>query len=205
METGYSYQQQIKRSKLGSIKKRVLSSKAGVVFVSLVVVVALGLLVTKIFRAKSTSEVASANATAFVKKSQEVHKELTFPIRDTNDKELSRIKFSIEKVETASEIIVKGQKATAVPGRMFLLVNLKIVSDFNKSVAINTRDYVRLSVNGKDDELLAPDIHNDPVEVQAISTKYTRVGFPVNTSDSRFVLQIGEIKADKEKIELDLK
>lgn len=146
-----------------------------------------------------TSEVA-----AFSTQTQDVNREFSFPIKESEDVEVSRIKIVAEKIETLDEIVVKGQKAKAVSGRMFFIVYLKIVNDFNKSVEINTRDYFRLAIEGRDSELLAPDIHNDPVEVQAISTKYTRIGFPVNTSDKSFTLQVGEINGDKEKIEIKL-
>jgi hypothetical protein len=59
-------------------------------------------------------------------------------------------------------------------------------------------------VNGNTSELLAPDIHNDPVEVQAISTKPTRVGFPINDTDKKLTLFIGEINGQKDKVELGL-
>ena len=134
-----------------------------------------------------------------VQKHQDINKEFTFPV-DTNTK----MKFVVENAELDNQIVIKGQEASAVPGRTFLIISLKITNDFNQSIQINTRDYVRLTVNKNENELLAPDIHNDPVEVQAISTKYTRVGFPVNTSDHDFVLQIGEIKGDKQKISLNL-
>ena len=60
-------------------------------------------------------------------------------------------------------------------------------------------------MNANENELLAPDTHNDPVEIQAISTKFTRVGFIINDSDKDLVLHVGEIQGDKEKIELDLR
>ena len=68
---------------------------------------------------------------------------------------------------------------------------------------MNTRDYVRLTVNNGS-EWLAPDIHNDPVEIQAISTKYTRIGFPISDTDKKLKLQIGEINGDKEIVDLKL-
>jgi hypothetical protein len=129
-------------------------------------------------------------------------KQFEFPLTDSKGKEISKIKYLIENAELRDEIIVKGQRATSVKGRTFLIVTLKITNDYEQTVNINSKNYMRLSVNGKD-ELLAPDIHNDPVEVQAISTKYTRVGFPINTSDTNLVLQIGEINGEKEKIELN--
>lgn len=170
---------------------------AGIVIFLIVIIFS----ASKLFR--KTTPVQSQIATA--QKSQDLNKEFTFPIKSSTDEEMSRIKFVIQKAEENSEIVIKGQKATAVTGRTFLIVELKITNSIDKSIQINTRDYVRLIVNGDEKGMLAPDIHNDPVEVQAISTKYTRVGFPVNTTDRDFTLQIGEIKGNKEKIKLDIK
>ena len=83
-----------------------------------------------------------------------------------------------------------------------MIINLKIVNTLKQGINVNAKDYMRLTVNGNNNELLAPDIHNDPVEVQAISTKYTRVGFAINESDKNYVLRIGEIDGGKESIKL---
>jgi hypothetical protein len=138
------------------------------------------------------------------RKSLLIDRELIFPLRNGNGEEVSNIKYTIEKAELRDEIIVKGQKATAIKGRTFLILTLKIRNEYESAIEIDTRDYVRISINGNRDEWLAPDIHNDPVEVQAISTKYTRLGFPINDSDRNFVLSIGEIDGEKTEIELDL-
>lgn len=144
-------------------------------------------------------EVAGATA------SKEINKEFTFPLRNGNGEEVSRLKYTIENAELRNEIVVQGQRATAVRGREFLVFTLKITNEFDQAIEIDTRDYVRLSVNENEEEWLAPDIHNDPVEVQAISTKYTRVGFPINDTDRDLVLRVGEIDGDKEKIALELR
>lgn len=138
------------------------------------------------------------------KASQELNKEFLFPLKDAKGKEISKLKYSIQKAELRDEIIIKGQKATAVKGRTFLVLNLKITNDYNKSIQISARDYLRLSVNNSS-EKLAPDIHNDPVEIQAISTKFTRLGFPINDTDKNLTLQVGEIDGKKELIKLNLK
>lgn len=138
------------------------------------------------------------------KASQELNKEFLFPLKDAKGKEISKLKYSIQKAELRDEIIIKGQKATAVQGRTFLILNLKITNDYNKSIQINARDYIRLIVNNSS-EKLAPDIHNDPVEIQAISTKFTRLGFPINDTDTNLTLQVGEIDGQKELIKLNLK
>lgn len=133
-----------------------------------------------------------------------IAREFTFPL--TNDqKNPKQFTFYIDRAELRDEIVIKGQKATAVKGRDFLLVTIKITNDHNQAFKINTKDFVRLSVNGNTAEWLAPDIHNDPVEVQAISTKLTRVGFPVNENVTDFALQVGEITGNKEVITLNLK
>lgn len=138
------------------------------------------------------------------KATKKLNKDFAFPLRDEKGDEVSKIKYVIESAELRDEIIVKGQRATALEGRDFLVINLKITNDFKKSVALNTRDYIRLSANSNDKELLAPEIHNDPVEIQAQSTKYTRLAFAINESDKNLKLRIGEI--DKEnKTVVDLK
>lgn len=133
-----------------------------------------------------------------------LNKEFSFPLKDAKGKELSRIKLTIEQAELRDEIIVKGRRAVAIKGRTFLILNVKIVNDYEKPIDINVKDYVRLAVNNNDQELLAADIHNDPVTTQAISTKYTRLGFPINDTDTNLTLYIGEIKGNKETVSLNL-
>ncbi|MEK7550731.1 MAG: hypothetical protein AAB535_03020 [Patescibacteria group bacterium] len=144
----------------------------------------------------SKIQVKSAKAT------QELNKEFSFPLKNDKGEEVSKIKFVVENTELRDEIIVKGQRATSVAGRTFLILNLKVSNEHNQAIEISTRDYVRLLKNGNTNELLAPDIHNDPVEIQAISTKFTRVGFAINDSDRNLVLRIGEIKGEKQEIEI---
>lgn len=133
----------------------------------------------------------------------DLNKEFAFPLKNSEGEEVSSFKYEIVSAELRDEIIVQGQKATAVKGRKFMIVNLKLSNSFDKSIEVNTRDYIRLSVNENQDEWLAPDIHNDPVEIQAISTKNTRVGFPINESDTKLVLQIGEINGEKQKVDIN--
>ena len=135
---------------------------------------------------------------------QIIGREFEFPLTSGEGEELGKFRFVIDKAEINDEIIVKGQKATAVDGRVFLLITLKISNDYEQAIELNTRDYIRLAVNGDNEELLAPDIHNDPVEIQAISTKYTRVGFPINDTDKDLVLYVGEINGEKQFIDLEL-
>lgn len=127
-----------------------------------------------------------------------------FPIRDNKGVEVSKIRYEITSIELYDSIIYKGQRARAVEGRAFLILNLKLLNQYTQEIAINSRDYIRLSVNKKD-EKIAPDIHNDPVKVQAISTKYTRIGFPINESDKNNLnLYVGEINGEKQAIDVSL-
>ncbi len=135
---------------------------------------------------------------------QTLNKTFAFPLKDQTGKEVSKLVYSVESVELRNEIIIKGQKATALKGKRFLVINLKITNNYNKTIQINARDYLRLIVDGSP-EKLAPDIHNDPVEVQAISTKYTRVGMAVSDTAKSIILQVGEITGKKELIKLSFK
>jgi hypothetical protein len=132
-----------------------------------------------------------------------VNKQMAFSISDDKGKEVTKLQYNIQSAEIRDEIVVKGTRAVAISGRTFLILNLKLVNSYDKAININARDYVRLVVNGNTNELIAADIHNDPVNVQAISTKDTRLGFPINESDlNNLSLRVGEIKGNKETISL---
>jgi len=132
---------------------------------------------------------------------QKIGKTFQFSVKDQNGKELTEIKYFLDTAEYQHEIIIKGQTAVAVKGKVFLILNLKLTNDYNKDIQINSRDYVRLTVNNASD-LLAPELHNDPIQVDAISTKLTRLGFAINETDKNLVLHGGEIDGKKTDIPL---
>lgn len=131
-----------------------------------------------------------------------LNREFQFPLKNDKGVEISTFKYVIESAELKNQIVVQGKTATAVPGRIFLVLTLKITNSFEKAIQIKSKDYIRLSVNKNEKEWLAADVHNDPVEVQPISTKYTRIAFIINDTDKNLVLQGGEIDGQKQKIPL---
>lgn len=145
----------------------------------------------------------SLNAPA-IKARQKLNKEFLFSLRDEKGKKISDFKYIIETADLQDEIIVKGQRARSIKGKTFLILNLKISNSYNKGIVLNSKDYIRLTANNKN-EMLASDVHNDPVQVQAISTKLTRLGFPISVFDKNLTLHIGEIDGKKETITLNFK
>lgn len=180
--------------KMTSKKKKYIA-----VFSALVVILIAFIFFTKNSKSSNVAGSFQTNSDT-AKKSATIGKDFEFPINDDKAKEVSRFKYTIESAELRDEIVVKGQKVTSVSGRTFLIINIKIINTLDKMVQINTRDYIRLIRNGNPSEQLAPDVHNDPVEVQAISTKLTRVAFPINNTDTDLQLQIGEIIGEKQII-----
>ena len=190
--------------KLNIPNKKIIFSVAagiGVIFLSVVII-------SKLYSPKSTVAGITTNnvnkptieeAVASI----DLNQELTFPLRDTQDEKVSTLKYLVEKAEIRNEIIVQGRRYLAVEGRSFLIVTIKITNNFGQAIEIDTRDYMRLVVNGEEGEKLAPEIHNDPVEVQAISVKYTRLGFTIDDDVSSLALQVGEIDNDKQTIDLN--
>lgn len=146
---------------------------------------------------QAQADLDSNSATPRVK---DINQDFTFTIGTGNNS--AEIKYTINTVELTDEIFVKGQPAKSASGRQFLVVNLKLTNEGQRGILIDTRNYLRLSTAANEEEWIAPDLHNDPVEVQAISTKYTRLGFPVSIADNSFRLQVGDIAGDKQLIEI---
>lgn len=139
-----------------------------------------------------------------VRAAQTINKEYEFPLKNSKGAEVSKFKYTVEKVEITDSLRSKDGKVNPGAGKTFLVVTLKITNPYEKTIQINTKDYIRLSKDNNQDELLAPDLHNDPVEIQAISTKSVKIAFYVLKTSKDFVLQVGEITEDKDKIELEI-
>ncbi len=172
-------------------------------FFLVLIVFVIGAFIFQSIKARSAqTSSGSATTKAYVKESRPINKTFTFPLTDTEGKKIGEFTYEVQKAELRNEIFIKGQRATSLPNREFLVVDLKLKNNLDSGLEINSRDYIRLSVNNSKQELLAPEIHNDPVEVQAVSTKFTRLGFTTNTSDKNLLLIIGEIGGKKQEIPL---
>lgn len=125
-----------------------------------------------------------------------INRDFLFPIKDDKGNEIAKFTYTIQSIQLQNEIILKGEKADAIAGKTFLITNLKINNPTNQTMQLNSRDFIRLSVDDSP-ERLAPEIHNDPVEIQPISTKYTRLAMPVNDTIKKVTLYIGEINGAK--------
>lgn len=136
--------------------------------------------------------------------SETLNKNFQFPLNNAAGQQVSQIQYTIQSAELDNQIVVQGQVATAVQGRVFLILNLAVTNNYDKSVQLNTRDYVRLVINNSAQKLAA-DIHNDPVDVEPISTKYTRLGFPIDSNYKSLTLQVGQITGPKQTIQLNFK
>ena len=178
------------------------------IIIGVVVIAALISLVRSLPDAKSkpadsSSQVTAPNALATIN----LDKNFTFPLKDDKGTVVGTFSYVIQSASIQKQIIVQGQRATAVNGREFVILNLKITNNLKKTIQLNTRDYIRLIVASNSSEQLAADIHNDPVEVQAISTKFTRIGIALDDADTRKTihLKVGEIDGAKQNIDLNFK
>lgn len=191
--------------KLSKINSKIKKINKKNLLIAIAVFALIVLIVPKLFSSEGAREDSEQQSIKIkpAEASIELNKSFSFPLRDDDNEEVGKLEYEITRAEKLDEIVVQGKKATAVEGRTFLILNLKIKNDLNQSLEINTKDYVRLSVNGNTEDWLAPDIHNDPVKVQAISIKNTRIGFPINDSDENLILRVGEINGEKEEVPLE--
>lgn len=170
--------------------------------VIIIIFVAGVLLGAKLFSKKTSSNVTSQAKEDAIIATAGLNSDFEFPLKDAAGNEVSSVKINAHDAVLKNEVIIKGSRSVAQNGKAFLTIDLDITNDYNKSIDVNTRNYFRLkSENGT--SWLAPDIHNDPVKVQAISTKETRIGFIVDSSAKKYILRIGEIEGEKQEVEIN--
>lgn len=131
-----------------------------------------------------------------------IKKNYVFSMKDSAGKDIGKINYSVESGYKSKEIVSKGKRFQATEDKTFLVLNLKLKNDLSQSLKVNSADYIRLSINGNTNEWFAPDIQNDPIDLQPISTKAVRLAFTVNSSDKDLMLQVGEVNGAKEAIKL---
>lgn len=181
--------------------------KPFIIPIVIAVLLVVGILVVALRTAGNSNPVVGSSdsrvAILPAKNSQQLGKSFSFPLSDAEGKEVSKVKYEMVNAELRDEIIVKGERARSVKDRTFLVLNVKVTNNYDKAIQITSRDYVRLIINNSS-EKVAADIHNDPIEVQPISTKTTRLAFPIDDKKQSLKLQIGEINGKKETIDLAL-
>jgi hypothetical protein len=131
-----------------------------------------------------------------------INKTFFFPIYDSASAKVGEIIFTIKDVQRSKNIEIAGQKATAVGDRELVILNIELTNSQNIAALVNTRNYVRLKVNGQD-KLLAPDFHGDPVDLQPQSTQEVRLAFSIAEIDTDLILQVGELTGPKDLIQLN--
>lgn len=188
----------------------------------LIGILVIAFFVVRIFISESPAEEAETQVSGKIpvakpKMSTEINREFTFAFpgaksnqneedEDENEVEPEQLNFiyKLQKAEITDEIVVQGKKVNTVEGRTFLIFTLALTNNNTSSLEIKTRNFIRLQV-GDSEEKFAPDIHNDPVTVQATSTKYTRLGFPINEGEKDFTLYVGKIGGEKEPVKVSFR
>lgn len=190
-----------------SLTKKNLSRKDKInIYIPAVIIVTILLIISFFagrFSVQKSSPPATSTTSLQPKIKETINKEFLFSVKNDSGYEITKIKYLLESAEIQKSIIIKGQQATAIDGKEFLVLDIKLTNDFNKNIQVNSRDYLRLSIKNKKD-LLAPDLHNDPIEVDAISSKETRLGFAIDENSKNVVLHVGEIDGDKTDILLKI-
>lgn len=174
--------------------------KKHLIIVFVVVVAIVGIIGYSLFHSKHSANQVYADAQptlAPALATKQVNQSYPFPIKDSAGKQVSQFTYDIEQAELRPQIVVQGQKAQAVDGKTFLILDLKLTNSYDQAIDVSTRNFVRFAVDGDTKDLQAADIHNDPVNVQAKSTKYTKIGLTVPSDVKKVILYVGDINASK--------
>ena len=180
-----------------NLRSPILNAFAGAIFLIIVAVVSF---FAGRFTSPASAPTDSRQQAPTIQAEQKINKDFNFSVKDQSGHEITKITYQLTTADLQNQIIIQGQRATAVKGKMFLIINFALTNSSNKYIQLTSRDYIRLK--GSNGELIAPDIHNDPIQIQPISTKESRLGFAVNDTQKNFTFSIGEIDGKKTDVEV---
>jgi hypothetical protein len=185
--------------KVQDFKKRIVESvtKRKKLFLGLMIVIII--LVAVSFGGKRKNSASAGNAKIITAK---VEKSFDFAALNNQGKAVfnNKIKLKIVSVEKTNQVLVKDQVYTAKNNKLFLIVNLELKNDATAAYNILPGDLVRLAYNQDEDNKYAPDLHNNMVNVAAISTKTDRIGFVIPDNAKDYKLIVGELEGKKETV-----
>lgn len=150
------------------------------------------------FKIKNPSQPATVKPKT---ESTQVDKSFEFAALNNQGKATSfKIRLKITSAERTNQVLVKDQNYTAKNNKLFLIVNLELKNDATQPLNILPGDLIRLTYNNDQDNKYAPDLHNNLVQVSAISTRIDRLGFVIPDNAKSFKLFVGELEGKKEAI-----
>lgn len=189
-------------SRRPGVLPRFTFSSALVTIIVIVVIALVAFFAGKLSAPRSTRQTATAqDAAPITNAEQKLNKSFDVSVKNDKGVEITKIKYNLENAVLQNQIIIRGTRATAIQGKTFLIINFNLNNTSNKYIQLNSRDYVRLV--GANGEMIAPDIHNDPIQIQPISTKESRLGFPVDATTKKFTLSVGEIDGKKTQVTIN--
>lgn len=119
----------------------------------------------------------------------------------TSNQKKTDIVLRITDAEIRKEVLIQGKPANASGDKAFLILNLEFDNSDTTNKYIAPVNLFRLiDEQGKK---YAADIHSNIVEVAPISTKKTKIGFVINESQKKFMLNLGELDGDKTELEIN--
>lgn len=188
-------------SRRPGVLPRFTFSSALVTLIVIIVIAAVAFLAGKLSTPKSVRQAVGQDAAPVTNAEQKLNKSFDVSVKNDKGVEITKVKYNLEDAVLQNQIIIRGTRATAIQGKTFLIVNFNLNNNSNKYIQLNSRDYVRLV--GTNGEMIAPDIHNDPIQIQPISTKESRLGFPVDATTKKFTLSVGEIDGKKNQVTIN--
>ena len=130
-----------------------------------------------------------------------LNKKINFPIKDSSGKDTgNQLVVNFTNVERSEKILYKGRPLSPRESKDFIVVNIEIENSTKDRLTVRPADFMRLvDTQGRQ---FAADIQTDPIKVEPLSIKRTRIVYIVadNLRDLKFL--IGQINADRETVEV---
>jgi len=119
----------------------------------------------------------------------------------TRESVRGKVHMTVKEVRKSPSISVQGEPVDLGPNQAFLTIDLELENKNTQQLGFFARDYFRLIKNGKP---LAPQFYNEGVNLAPVAVRTDRVAFLITKDDTEFNLQIGDLSAPSETLEIVL-